>query len=92
MGHTYTIEEWTNPGPDDSKLNGIYCSFRVEKGGPGDRDTPPDEGDIEITSIYVEDWKGQRVDVSYSDAFCHVIDQNELEKLVYDYAINENLL
>lgn len=92
MGYTYTIEQWTNPGPDDSKINGIYCDFRVEKGSSGDWHTPPDEGDIEITSVYVEDWKGHRVDVSYSNFFCYIVDQNELEQMVFDYAQEENLL
>jgi len=92
MVYTYTIEEWVNPGPDTNKKNGIYCDFRIEKGSSGNWDTSPVDGAVEITSIYVEDWKGHRVDVSYSDMFCYIVDQNELESNVYDYAVEENLL
>ena len=92
MGYTYIIDEWTSPGPDDSKKQGVYCAFRIDKGSSGDWHTPPDEGAIEITSIYVEDWKGHRVDVSYSDLFCYLVAQSDLEEAVYTYAKEENLL
>ena len=92
MGYTYTIEEWVSPGPDPDKKHGIYCDFRIEKGTSGDWHNPPVDGAVEITSIYVEDWKGHRVDVSYADLFCYILDQNELESAVYNYAVEENLL